>query len=246
MTTAHAYDDLVAHTAKSIRAAEVFSAPYPHMVFRNFWPEDFYRELISNRPDEANYQQLNGANTRRSFTLFDGSCDAGDDYRRGLWKLVSDVCAAPELEEALREKLDEGLRIRAKGAKSAWPVPMYPRPVLYADYDGYRIKPHPDTRRKVLTMLIYMPEDESQKALGTTIYKLSPKGLLSWKNFGLAEEKTVPFLPNTGCAFVVIHPAYDFLHSSWHGRETISIDNSKPRFSILNTYYAEPVQKAIY
>lgn len=240
------YDDLVAHAVKSIRAAEVFSKPYPHVVFRNFWPEDFYQELIANRPDEAGYVQLNGANTRRQFTLFDGSCDAGDDYRRALWKLVSDVCSDSKVEAALREQLDEGLRIRSKASKEGWPVPMYPRPVLYADYDGYRIKPHPDTRRKVMTVLIYMPEDDSQQALGTTLYRLSPKGLFSWKSFGLAEDKTVPFLPNTGCAFVVIHPTYDFLRTSWHGRDSINIDNSKPRFSILNTYYAQPVQKAVY
>ncbi|MCI4680240.1 hypothetical protein K9U39_06780 [Rhodoblastus acidophilus] len=240
------YEELVAHAVKSIMDAEVWSKPYPHMIFRDFWPEDFYRELNAKRPEEKNYFQLNGANTRRQFTLFDGSCDAGDDERRALWKLASDVLSAPELEAAMRTRLDEGLKIRSNASKEGWPIPMYPRPVLYCDYDGYRIKPHPDTRRKVITMMIYMPEDDSQKALGTTLYRLSPQGLFSWKHFGLAEEKTVPFLPNSGCAFVVIHPAYDFLHTSWHGRESIAVDNDRPRFSILNTYYAEPVQKAVY
>ena len=240
------YDALVAHAVASIMDAQVWSKPYPHMVFRNFWPEDFYQELLARRPEEKNYFAINGAQTRYQFNLFDGSCDAGDDERRALWKFVSDVCSSPELENAMRTRLDEGFRLRANGSKEGWPVPMYPRPVLYNDYDGYRIKPHPDTRRKVLTMLIYMPEDDSQAALGTTLYRLSPQGLFSWKHFGLAEEKTVPFLPNTGCAFVVIHPAYDFLHTSWHGRESIAIDNVKPRFSILNTYYAQPVEKVVY
>lgn len=240
------YDALVAHAVKSIENAQVWSMPYPHMAFENFWPEDFYRELLAKKPDDAGYFQLNGANTRRQFTLFDGSCDAGDDERRALWKLVSDVCMAPELEAAMRDRLDEGLKIRAKASGEGWPVPMYPRPVLYNDFDGYRIKPHPDTRRKVMTMLVYMPEDDSQKALGTTLYKLSPKGLFSWKNFGLAEEKTLPFVPNSGCAFVVIHPSYDFFHTSWHGRDSIAVDNAKPRFSLLNTFYAQPVTKAEY
>ena len=125
--------------------------------------------------------------------------------------------------------------MRAKGSGENWPVPMYPQPVLYADFDGYAIKPHPDTRRKVLTMLIYMPEDESQRDLGTTVYKISPMGVFAWKSYGLVKEKTAPFLPNTGFAFVVIHPAHNLLHTSWHGRDTISLDNAKPRMTILNT-----------
>ena len=67
---------------------------------------------------------------------------------------------------------------------------MYPQPVLYADFDGYAIKPHPDTRRKVLTIMIYMPEDESQRELGTTVYKISPMGVFAWKTYGLVKEKT--------------------------------------------------------
>ncbi len=240
------YDELVAHAVKSIMTARVFPKPYPHMAFENFWPEDFYRLLLARRPDPDNYAKLNRDDTRRQFTLFDGSSDAGDDERRQLWKLVSDVLGSAELENALRERLDEGLRIRAQGSGETWPVEMYPRPVLYTDYDGYAIKPHPDTRKKVLTMLIYMPEDDSQKPLGTTIYKISPKGLFAWKSYGLVEDKTLPFLPNSGLAFVVIHPRHNLFRTSWHGRGAIALDNAKPRFSILNTYYALPVKRAIY
>jgi hypothetical protein len=150
------------------------------------------------------------------------------------------VLSSPEIEMALRTKLDAGFRIRAKGSREGWPVPMFPRPVLYTDLDGYAIKPHPDTRRKVLTMLIYMPDDESQRDLGTTVYKISPMGVFAWKSYGLVKEKTAPFLPNTGFAFVVIHPAHNLLHTSWHGRETISLVNEKPRMTIVNTYYAKP------
>ena len=117
---------------------------------------------------------------------------------------------------------------------------MFPQPVLYADFDGYSIKPHPDTRRKVLTMLIYMPEDESQRELGTTVYKVSPMGVFAWKSYGLVKVKTADFLPNTGFAFVVIHPAHSLLHTSWHGRDTIALDNARPRTTILNTFYAKP------
>jgi hypothetical protein len=34
--------------------------------------------------------------------------------------------------------------------------------------------------------------------------------------------------------------AHNLLHASWHGRETISLDNAKPRMTLLNTWYAKP------
>ena len=60
-------------------------------------------------------------------------------------------------------------------------------------------------------MQIYLPSDDSQRELGTAIYKVSPMGIFAWKSYGLVKDKTVPFLPNSGYAFVVIHPAYSLL-----------------------------------
>ena len=150
------------------------------------------------------------------------------------------VLASPEIASALREKLDQGFRIRSKRSGEGWPIPMHPRPVLYTDLNGYAIKPHPDTRRKVLTMQIYLPADDAQRDLGTTIYKISPMGVFAWKSYGLVKEKTVPFLPNTGYAFVVIHPAYSLSEVELAGREAISVPVERPRLSILNTYYRDP------
>ncbi len=234
------FNSVIRHGVDSIRAASVFEKPYPHMTFQNFFAPDVYGRLIAGWPDLDRYVDLNGARTRKQYTLWDRRVEAGDGERTAMWRAVSDALSAPEIQAALRERLHRGLEMRAKGSGERWPIPMYPQPVLYADFDGYAIKPHPDTRRKVLTMLIYMPEDESQRDLGTAVYKISPLGVFAWKSYGLVKEKTAPFLPNTGFAFVVIHPAHNLLHTSWHGRDTISLDNAKPRMTILNTYYAKP------
>jgi hypothetical protein len=236
------FDSIVSRGVDSIRAAAVFDKPYPHMTFEKFFAPDVYRKLIGRWPDLDCYVDLNGARTRKQYTLWDRRVEAGDPERTTMWRTVSDALSAPEIQAALRERLRQGLEMRAKGSDEGWPVPMYPQPVLYADFDGYAIKPHPDTRRKVLTMMIYMPEDDSQRALGTTVYKISPMGVFAWKSYGLVKEKTAPFLPNTGFAFVVIHPRHNLLHTSWHGRDTIAVDNAKPRMTILNTYYAKPPQ----
>jgi hypothetical protein len=238
------YAGVLEHAVQSILAAQVFSRPYPHLHFESFFSSEFYRRLLDNFPANDRFFPLNAQGTRRQFNLFDEASDPGTQAGRALWSIVSRMLNSQEMAEALRARLEEGFRIRAKGSKEAWPIPMHPRPVLYTDLDGYAIKPHPDTRKKVLTMQIYMPSDDSQRELGTTVYKVSPMGVFHWKTYGLVKAKTFPFLPNTGYAFVVIHPAYSLLKTSWHGRETISTPVDKPRLTILNTYYREPAKGA--
>jgi hypothetical protein len=238
------YEEVLECATNAILNAEAFHKPYPLIHFRGFFPSDFYARLLQRFPDVDRFAGLNGDGTRREYHLYDERSDPGSEECREIWGIVRRVLSSPEIASALREKLDEGFRIRAKGSREGWPIPMFPRPVLYTDLDGYAIKPHPDTRRKVLTMQIYLPADDTQRDLGTTIYKISPFGVFAWRSYGLVKEKTLPFLPNTGYAFVVIHPAYSFLRASWHGREAISVPVNKPRLSILNTYYREPAQTA--
>src|SRR3984893_14908610 len=226
--------------SNSILNAEVFRKPYPLIRFRDFFPSDFYARLLQRFPDVDRFAGLNGDGTRREYALYDEGSDPGSEESRTLWGIVRRVLASQEIASALREKLDEGFRIRAKRSGETWPVPMHPRPVLYTDLNGYAIKPHPDTRRKVLTMQVYLPSDESQRELGTAIYKISPMGVFAWKSYGLVKDKTVPFLPNSGYAFVVIHPAYSLLRSSWHSRGAITVPVEKTSLSILNTYYRDP------
>ena len=224
----------------SVLNAEAFRKPYPLIRFRDFFPGDFYARLLQRFPDVDRFAGLNGDGTRREYALYDEHADPGSEEARELWSTVRRVLSSEEVASALREKLDEGFRIRSNKSGEGWPVPMHPRPVLYTDLNGYAIKPHPDTRRKVLTMQIYLPQDDTQRELGTAIYKISPMGVFAWKSYGLVKDKTVPFLPNSGYAFVVIHPAFSLLRSSWHGREAIHVPVERPRLSILNTYYREP------
>ena len=162
----------------SILNAEAFRKPYPLIRFRDFFPSGFYARLLQRFPDVDRFAGLNGDGTRREYALYDERSDPGSEESRELWSIVRRVLASTEVASALREKLDEGFRIRSRRSGEEWPVPMHPRPVLYTDLNGYAIKPHPDTRRKVLTMQIYLPSDDSQRELGTAIYKISPDGRL--------------------------------------------------------------------
>ena len=149
------------------------------------------------------------------------------------------MLTSPEIENAIRRQLHEGLEIRARGDKVASPddLRLVAKPVLYSDKDGYQIKPHPDARKKVVTMQLYCPTDESQRELGTTLYQASLKGLLHVGSYGLEPVKTLPFLPNVGYAFVVLKAYHSLLKMSWHGRPKIHTPIEQPRVTLLNTFY---------
>jgi hypothetical protein len=229
-------DELTAHAVESIEAADHFSLPFPHIVFRDFFPADFYRDLVRSVPTEG-YDPITSTKTRMALRLYGDNVDKIERALRPAWSAVSTVLTSKAVEQAIRNKLQDGLEIRARGDKlpSAAEVKLVAKPVVYRDTDGYQIKPHPDTRKKVVTMQLYCPTDGGQEALGTTLYRASLKGLLHPGSYCLEPVKTIPFLPNVGYAFVVLKAYHSLTKMSWHGRPPIK--TNEPRVTILNTFY---------
>jgi len=234
--TDHLTDELVAQAVASIEAAEHSAFPFPHIFFRNFFPTDFYRYLVRNIPS-GGYDPITGTGTRMALRLYGDNVEKISPELRSAWAAVSAMLTSKELETAIRIKLSDGLEIRARGDKvpSASDLKLVAKPVIYKDRDGYQIKPHPDTRKKVVSMQLYCPADASQETLGTTLYRISLKGLIHVGSYCLEPVKTIPFLPNVGYAFVVLKAYHSLTKMSWHGRPTIKTD--QPRISILNTFY---------
>ena len=229
-------DELTAHAVASIDGAEHFSSPFPHIVFRNFFPADFYRDLVRHVPTQG-YDPITGTGTRMALRLYGENVDKIEPALRPAWAAVSAMLTSKEVEQAIRRRLHDGLEIRARGDKVAGPddLKLVAKPVVYWDKDGYQIKPHPDTRKKVVTMQLYCPTDDSQQALGTTLYRASLKGLFHVGSYCLEPVKTIPFLPNLGYAFTVLKAYHSLTRMSWHGRPPIKTD--QPRITILNTFY---------
>ena len=228
--------ELIGHAVASIDASDRYSLPFPHIFFRDFFPNDFYADLIKSIPTEG-YAPITGA--RLALRLYGDNIGKVDADVREMWAAVSETLTSPEVEDAIRRQLHEGLEIRARGDKvnSVEDLKLVAKPVLYSDKDGYQIKPHPDARKKVVTMQLYCPADESQRELGTTLYQVSLKGLLNVGSYGLEPVKTLPFLPNVGYAFVVLKAYHSLMKMSWHGRPKIKTAIDQPRVSLLNTYY---------
>jgi hypothetical protein len=110
----------------------------------------------------------------------------------------------------------------------------YALPELFREFSAYRIKPHPDTRRKIVTMQISLPQDNSQPEFGTEFYKrsLNPAHFLR-EPYGFQVVKCTPYVRNSAYAFTVLNK---ISWKSWHGRSTLPTSNVV-RNTILNIWY---------
>lgn len=228
---------------QSLEQANVSSKPFPYFLFRNIFPSDVYEQMLATRPPLENYRELEKyagttGQTRHRCSLTMEGLSGMSAADQAFWQAVRDAIGHPEVKRAVFRLLAEGLVYRyGVPAANVDSIPAFPKSELYHEISGYSIKPHPDTRKKVVTMQIALPHDESQRDLGTEFYRLNPLSLFS-KPYAFSKICTTPFLPNSGYAFVVLNTK---LKRSWHGRSELSGECGE-RNSLLHLYYENPAE----
>ena len=105
-TTSNLTDELIAHAVASIEAADYFASPFPYIFFRNFFPADFYRDLIRNIPTQG-YDPITGTGTRMALRLYGDNLDKIEPELRTAWGAASAMLTSKEVEQAIRVKLHD-------------------------------------------------------------------------------------------------------------------------------------------
>jgi hypothetical protein len=231
------------HVLQAVESAPVYTDPSPHILISEFFPGDIYRDLLARLPSQSDYDPFSykkhsrsdGTATRFRFLFVASFLNRLDELDRQFWLGIRDVMGCPDLKQAVYRKLSCGLAFRYSVPEhDAADLPGFPEMTLLRETEGYRIAPHPDTRRKVVTMQVALPEDESQRDLGTEFYRLSrnPLSLLREPR-GFEIVKQAPFLPNHAYAFAVLN---SLTWKSWHGRTTLQAQ-AGVRNTLQNLWY---------
>jgi hypothetical protein len=234
----------LAHMVAAVAAARVERRPFPHFLVEGIFPRDLYGEMLASLPDARLYEEFGyekhatgGVSNRGKFALSNANLDHLLGRQRSLWLGVRDALGSPQFKAAVFERLAGGLAYRFGIApEAAAATPGYPLPELFRETSGYTIKPHPDTRRKLVTMQIALTKGDRQRDVGTEFYRRSwnPLAMLREPR-GFAIVKRAAFLPNVAYAFVVINT---LRLKSWHGRTSLP-SGVGARNSILNIWYAQ-------
>ena len=201
------------HAIYKVRSAPVRTWPFPHICVPDIFPADFYAEIMRHRLADDCFTKL--VETGR----------VGDGYsgaRACVFPQKIDDLPAPEESRAFWRELFETFSdsefaatwlsvfqrpIAEKMADNQIQKPnIYHELFLMRDTTTYSLGPHTDTPRKLVSVLFYLPQDDSQSALGTSAYIPKDRSFTClggphhrFELFDLVA--TMPYLPNTLVAF---------------------------------------------
>jgi hypothetical protein len=234
------------HLLQRIAVTPAMDEPFSHIYLEQVFPADVYEQLLRHFPDpdiyrpaaERHYNTGGDKFVRSMYQVTPANLACLPADQQDAWRPIAAALTAPSLKQAMFAKLGRDLAFRYGVPESrAGQVAGHSRPTLYRETAGFEIPPHPDTRKKIITMHLYLPGDRSQLDLGTALYR---RKLLAWP-FGtwhhrFEKVKQFPFQPNSGYAFVVNNK---LTRKSWHGREKLPA-GAGVRNTLLNTYYESP------
>lgn len=244
--TAHSiYERTLANLLQQVTAAAPHAEPFSHVYFQDLFPADIYRRMLASLPEpskytaaaERHYGDARGNSVRWMYALTTTGIASMNSDSQELWRGVAAALTDPELKRAVFAKIAPDLAFRYGVTESQVPdLAGITRPTLYREVDGFEIPPHPDTRKKIVTMHLYFPEDLSQIGLGTALYKRRALALPfgDWRR-RFETVKQFEFRPNSGYAFEVNNT---LTKRSWHGREMLP-EGAGVRNTLLNTFYAD-------
>ena len=201
-----------AHIAAAIAHATVHDDPFPFMVVDNLVPRDVYRLLLRAIPPVEFFGDADPIkqNLRIPF-------DNGPRLATEVWQFVDHAIAHRTIVPAVTARFANALSRHYDAlfgsalAPRAAGLPQSPSGGrLMLRRPGYRLAPHRDPKRTMLTCLLYLARPGDDEAYGTELYRVDNERESSYTQTYYPEEEgcrcelvhTVPYRPNSMLVFL--------------------------------------------
>lgn len=230
------------HLSYKVGNAPLSMFPFPHFFLQDVFPKDFYQQIQDNLPDPEvmvpieEVGRVKGYKERFILDIGGEQLKGLPDSKRRFWEQFQGWLVGGRFGALLFNKFAPFIEERYQGQ----PKPeFYDESLLVQDITNYQLGPHTDTPRKVITLLFYLPKDESQRHLGTCIYVPKDPNFQcqggpqhSYDRFELLQA--MPFLPNSLFCFLKTH-------NSFHGVEPVADSNCRRWLLLYDIYARVPV-----
>jgi hypothetical protein len=212
------------HVAYKVANAPVLPFPFEHLLVRDVFPADYYRAMREHLPDRDAMSTLkslgrvkgNYPQTRHVLPLQPDHLAKLDERRRAFWLEVARWMLGGAFADLVLSRFPDvvGAREDLNGAS------LRTEAMLVQDHTTYALGPHTDRDSKVVSVLFYLPADESRPHLGTSLYiphdgSFRCPGGPHYVADLFERVYTMPYLPNTLFAF----PKSDYC---FHGVEPVA------------------------
>lgn len=217
------------HALYRIANEPVREFPYPHVFVRDVFPADFYRRLRELLPPPEAHATLSSmgrmkvgdmaAEQRTVLPLAPEALAALDAPRREFWQELAGWLLGGSFGQMLVTKFSPWLQRRFPDLAGAR---FGDEALLVQDRRNYALGPHTDHPSKVLSLLFYLPADDSQPHLGTSLYLPKDPGFSCPGGPHYPFDRfhrlfTMPYVPNALFAFMKTNNAF-------HGVEPVDGD----------------------
>ena len=213
------------HVIYQIANAPLRLYPYPHLYVESIFPPDFYAALKRNWPQASQLVPIDstgrvpkGAYSERFIMpLRHDELDKLPEDIRAFWAELAGWILESRYMFAVIDKF--GVQLRERFGAEAANLRFSPEVLVVRDHTSYKLGPHTDSPRKLLSLLFYCPDDDRLKHLGTSLYlPLDPDfrcaGGPHHPHAGFKKVVTMDYRPNALFAFFKTD-------NSFHGVEPI-------------------------
>ena len=159
-----------------IANARLLSYPFAHFYIERIFPEYYYDELIATLPEQRYYKRLDETGTVAKGEYPERFvCDLVDaqraeherDGEAGIWTEIAKIFRGPEFAQCVLSSFNDSV-VQRFGQKAELDFQVDCR--LVRDFSNYEIRPHTDAPQKLVSLLFYMPPNDTMKDLGTSLF----------------------------------------------------------------------------
>jgi len=220
------------HISQRVQSTKTELMPFPHLVVDDVFPKEYYQEVIKNFPTGATLRPigetgrvpLNQYKERHTVLFEEEDFSRLTPLQNTFWREFASWMYTDQFVSIFLGKFSQELEPRfSKIIEAEKILKLKGDALIVSDKSNYAIGPHTDAAHRLVSFLFYLPQDDSMRDLGTSVYRPKNPNFTCWGgphySFDEFERvKTIEFVPNR----LVVFPKTEI---SFHGVEKIQQTN---------------------
>ncbi|HET7803001.1 MAG TPA: hypothetical protein VFL53_02075 [Pseudolabrys sp.] len=223
------------HLCRAVSGASVEQSPFPHAFVSSAFPEAYYGAMLRHFPgsgvlvSNGEAGRGNQLQARFVFEIKDKYLNTLPELQREFWREFGSWILGETLRACILDRFSQQVGRRFPHSR---PADFYGDAVLVEDHTAHAMGPHTDHPRKAVTLLFYLPADQSQSHMGTSIFVPKDRtfecsGLAHHSFEQFDQVRAFPFVPNALFMFAKTG-------NSFHGVAPVQDSDARRRLLMLN------------